>query len=62
MSGLELLVGIAGFGVTVLVVVAMILITPRGQVDLHGQVTDPQGSDLSRPATPDRSPRAVTHR
>ncbi len=42
MSGLEVLVGIAGFSVTVLVVVAMILITPRGQVDLPEQATDPR--------------------
>jgi hypothetical protein len=47
MSGLELLVGIAGFIVTVLVVAAMILITPRNQVALHAPATDPQGSSLS---------------
>ena len=62
MSGLEVLVGIAGFGVTILVVAAMILITPRGEVDLHGQATDPQGSNLSRAATPDRPAQAVAHR
>lgn len=42
MSGLEVLVGIAGFTVTVLVVVAMILITPRGQVDFSEQAADPR--------------------
>ena len=57
MSSLEALVGIAGLAVTVLVVAAMILITPRGQVDLHGNATDPQGSDLSRAEAPDRPAR-----
>ena len=51
MSALELLVGVAGLAVTALVVAAMILITPRGQVDLHEQ-TDPQGADLSRATAP----------
>jgi hypothetical protein len=59
MSGLEVLVGIAGLGVTVLVVAAMILITPRGQVDMHGQATDPQGSDLSRAASAERPVRVA---
>jgi hypothetical protein len=48
MTGLELLLAVAGFVVTALVVAGMILITPRGEVDLHGGVADPQGSDLSR--------------
>jgi hypothetical protein len=46
-SGLDLFVGIAGILVTVLVVAAMILITPRGQVDVHGPEADSQGSELS---------------
>lgn len=53
MSALEVLVGVAGLAVTALVVAAMILITPRGQVDLHEEATDPQGSNLSRPMTTD---------
>ena len=53
MTGLEVLVGIAGFGVTALVVAAMILITPHGQVDTHKEATEPQGSELSRAAAPD---------
>jgi hypothetical protein len=28
----------------------MILITPRGAVDLHGEAADAQGTDLSRAA------------
>jgi len=55
MSGLEILVGVAGIGVTVLVVAAMILITPRGQVDLHAQAAGSEGSNLSR--APGGTPR-----
>ena len=62
MSGLEVVVGIAGLAVTVLVVAAMILITPRGQVDLHEDATDPQGSDLSRAEAPDRPARVAARR
>jgi hypothetical protein len=62
MSGLEVLIGIAGFSVTVLVVAAMILITPRGQVDLHAHETDPQGSNLSRAPTASRPERVATRR
>jgi len=52
MSGLEVLVALAGLGVTLLVVAAMILITPRGQVRLDAEKTDPQGSELSRSGAP----------
>ena len=62
MSGLEVLVGIAGFTVTVLVVAAMILITPRGQVDLHAQATDPQSPNLSRAPGTNRPERVATGR
>jgi hypothetical protein len=55
-SGLDVLLGLAGIAVTVLVVAAMILITPRGQVDLHGPEADPQGSELSRAEAPVRPP------
>jgi hypothetical protein len=48
MSGLDVLLAVAGFTVTVLVVAGMILITPRGEVDLFGDVTDSQGAELSR--------------
>ena len=53
MSALEVLVGVAGSAVTILVVAAMILITPRGQVDLRERADDPQGSSLSRAPAPD---------
>jgi hypothetical protein len=52
-TGLEVLLAVAGFVVTVLVVAGMILITPRGEVDLYRDATDPQGSDLSQADAPD---------
>jgi hypothetical protein len=53
MSALEVMLAIVGFTVTTLVVVAMILITPRGEIDLHdADSNDPQGSDLSRANMP----------
>ena len=53
MSGLEIVLAIVGFTVTTLVVVGMILITPRGEIDLHdADASDPQGSDLSRAGMP----------
>jgi uncharacterized iron-regulated membrane protein len=45
MNDLDILLGVAGFIATLLVVVGMILITPRGATD---DVTDPQGEELSR--------------
>jgi hypothetical protein len=47
MSAIEVLLAIAGFTVTALVVAGMILITPRGQVPVHSDGDDPQGSQLS---------------
>ena len=48
MTGLEVLLAVAGLVVTVLVVAGMILITPGGEVELDGEVRDRQGADLSR--------------
>ena len=48
MTTLNVVLAVAGFAATVLVVVGMILITPRGAVDLDDDATDPQGEDLSR--------------
>jgi hypothetical protein len=50
MSALDVLVAVAGLVATTLVVVGMILVTPRGTVDVHGEATDAQGTDLSRAA------------
>ncbi len=36
MTGLEVLLALAGAAVTVLVIAGMILLTPRGAVDVHG--------------------------
>ena len=47
MSAIEVLLAIAGFTVTALVVAGMILFTPRGQVPVHADDDDPQGSQLS---------------
>jgi hypothetical protein len=52
-TGLEVLLAVAGVAMTVLVVAGMILITPRALVDVNGDATDPQGSDLSRADPPD---------
>jgi Na+-transporting NADH:ubiquinone oxidoreductase subunit NqrF len=41
MTALEVVLAIVGFTVTALVVVGMILITPRGAIDLH----DPDAND-----------------
>jgi hypothetical protein len=59
-STLEILVAVAGCGVTALVVVAMILITPRGAVDLRAQATDAQSSDVRRAGAPERTARVPT--
>jgi hypothetical protein len=48
MSGLDVLLAVAGLIVTMLVVAGMILITPRGEVDLFGDTTHSQGTELSR--------------
>jgi hypothetical protein len=53
MSALEIVLATVGFTVTTLVVVGMILITPRGEIDLHDtDAKDPQGSNLSRAGIP----------
>jgi len=52
MSGIDVLLAIAGFTVTALVVAGMILLTPRGQVPVHADGDDPQGSQLSAASAP----------
>src|SRR3954467_15888517 len=46
MSALEVLLAVAGFAATALVVAGMILLTPRGEVELHENASDGQGSAL----------------
>jgi hypothetical protein len=54
MTGLELLVAIAGLLATVLVVVGMILITPHGAISIHAEAADSHSSNLSRAEAPDK--------
>ena len=60
MTGLDVLLAVAGSMVTMLVIAGMILITPREQVDLHAEGADPQGSNLSRAEAPERSAPSPT--
>ena len=53
---LDLLLAVAGFVATALVVAGMILIAPRGEVDLHADATDSQGAQLSRADAPVAAP------
>ena len=48
MTGLDVLLAVAGLTATLLVVAGMILVTPRGSIDTFDEVTDPQGEELSR--------------
>jgi hypothetical protein len=48
MTGLDVLLAVAGFTATMLVVVGMILLTPRGAIDAFDGATDPQGEALSQ--------------
>jgi len=47
MTALELVLAVVGVGVTALVVVGMVLITPSGAVSVHREGNDPEGSNLS---------------
>ena len=48
MTGLDVLLAVAGLIATLLVVAGMILVTPRGATDTSDDVPDPQGEELSR--------------
>ena len=54
---LDVVIGLLGVIVTVLVVVGMILITPRGVVDLRAQATDSQSPDVRQAEAPEGSSR-----
>jgi hypothetical protein len=56
MSALEVLLAVAGTGVTALVAAGMVLITPRGQVPVHEDGNNPESSNLS-PADGPAPPR-----
>jgi hypothetical protein len=57
MTALELMVAAAGCGVTALVVVGMILITPRGVVDRRAKANDAQSRKADQAATAERAGR-----
>ena len=57
MTDLDVLLAVAGLAVTVLVMTGMILITPRGTVDVVDDVPHPQGVELSRADANDLAPR-----
>jgi hypothetical protein len=48
MSGVDVLLAVVGAAVTALTIVGMVLITPRGGIDLHTDEPESQGVDLSR--------------
>ncbi len=60
MSGVEILLAVAGTVVTLLTVAGMILITPRGEVAVHAEDADPHGSPLSPRPAPDRPAARAT--
>ena len=60
MTGLEALLAAAGAVATLLVIAGMILITPRGEVDLDHDAPSSQGSELSRPGAADPPAAANT--
>jgi len=56
MTALDVLLAVAGVAATALVIAGMILLTPRGQVDIHDDATDSQGAQLSRANPPAAEP------
>jgi hypothetical protein len=54
MSTVDVLLAVAGTLVTVLTLAGMVLLTPRGVVEVQQEGTDPQDSSLS--PLPDRAP------
>ena len=59
MTGLELLLAVAGLLVTVLVVAGMILVTPHGAVSIHPEAADSHSSNLSHAQAPDQPPQVA---
>jgi hypothetical protein len=62
MSGVDILVAVAGCGVSALVVIAMILITPRGLVDLRAEANDSSFADVPEVEASGRLERVRTDR
>ena len=55
MTWLDVLLAVAGLVATLLVVAGMILVTPRGAIDVLEEATDPQGEELSHADAIDRT-------
>lgn len=60
MTSLDVLLGVAGIVVTIMVVAGMVLITPRGVTAVHAEGADPHGSNLSAAREPNRPERVPT--
>ena len=57
MTALEWVLAVVGFTVTALVAAGMILLTPRGEIELDQSDThNGQGAELSRAESPERAP------
>ncbi len=52
MSGVDLLLAVAGTGITGLVVAGMLLLTPRGVAEIPDEGADPDGSNLRSAGAP----------
>jgi hypothetical protein len=52
MTSLDVLLAVAGFAATALVVAGMILLTPRGEVEVRDDTPESQGTQLSRADVP----------
>jgi hypothetical protein len=59
MTGLDVLLAIAGLAVMAMVIAGMVLITPGGAVDVHAAGDDPPGSNLSAVPAPVPEPAAA---
>jgi len=62
MSAVDIVVAVAGCGVSALVVIAMILITPRGLVDLREEANNSSRTDVPRVEVSERLERVHTDR
>jgi hypothetical protein len=61
MTGLDILLAVAGFTATLLVVAGMILLTPRGSSDAFDRETDRQGEALSSAESLHPTDRVARH-
>jgi hypothetical protein len=60
MNGVDVLLAVAGTLVTLLTLAGMVLLVPRGVVEVHAEGTDGHGSNLS--PLPARRPPRLTDR